>query len=198
MHGIGVAGQSDSLATTHCPHTGITGGDGQCGTTAEAFCDVQLMTCNATGATPYNTLAQYSSRAQCIAASSAFPRDLTGTAASPITGGNTLDCRQYHASVAQQSSALATAHCYHTGALGGDGVCGTSCQGFCSTVMAACNTTVGGLQFASNDECLTYCATFPVGSLTMPAATTSGNTLACRAYHAGIINPFALVHFHMI
>jgi hypothetical protein len=180
-----VAAQSASDAATHCPHTGFFGGDGVCGTAAEAMCDIEIAACNKTG-DYYNSLAQYSSKTQCVAASTAFPRDLTGTVASPVISGNSLECRHYHSQVSLQSSSQATAHCYHTGALGGAGVCGTACAGFCSTVMQGCNATVGGMQFTSEAACLTNCATWPVGTLTMPAAVVSGNSLACRAYHAGV------------
>jgi len=129
-------------------------------------------------------LAQYSSKANCLAQAGAFPRDTTGSTASPTTSGNSLECRSYHASVAGYSASDATTHCYHAGNLGGAGQCGTKCAGYCSTVMAACTGTRA--QFASTADCLAYCATYPVSGNQMPGTATSGNSVECRSYHASV------------
>lgn len=64
------------------------------------------------------------------------------------------------------------------GAAGGGG--GLTCAAFCAAVAAAC--TGANVQYASENECMTACAGWPVGT----EGATSGDTLACRMYHAGV------------
>ena len=54
-----------------------------------------------------------------------------------------------------------------------------TCASYCTTVMANC---VGAnAQYSSQASCLGACAAFGQGT----TGATSGNTLSCRAYHAG-------------
>jgi len=184
------AAGTDALRTLHCPHTGPTGGDSAsfCGLATEAFCDMAIGACNTTTST-FAPLAQYSSKAQCVAAASTYPRDSTGTVYVPTTSGNSLECRAYHAGVSLSSYSLAIGqqHCYHTGILGGEGVCGTGCAGFCALVMGSCLGS--NAAYASTAECMMYCATFPASTPDLnPFSITSGNFLACRSYHASVAN----------
>jgi hypothetical protein len=178
FHHLQEAATSDAMAQEHCAYTGLYDDSGVCGSVAESMCDLSLTACNST------SMVQYSSRDQCISATTAFPRDSIGTLAVPVVSGNSLECRLYHAQLAIQSTALANEHCYYTGALGGAGMCGSACSGFCSTVMTACSGLSGGGPFITIDLCMTHCATWPIGDLTTPTIVTSGNSLACRAYHA--------------
>lgn len=117
---------------------------------------------NCTGA-----LAQYSAMANCMGVCATFPM---GTAADQA--GNTLGCRIYHAGNAATDP---TTHCIHAGPTGGT-VCGMPCEGFCSVVDALCPT-----QYPMG-TCPTLCAGY---DKTMPySLTATGNTYACRAYHA--------------
>lgn len=59
----------------------------------------------------------------------------------------------------------------------GGGVHAT-CKGYCSTIMGNC--TNSALQYANESSCINTCNTFPQGL----AGDTSGNSLACRMYHA--------------
>ena len=71
------------------------------------------------------------------------------------------------------------------------GACGTSnkagpdaggggtCAAYCTTVMANCAT--GHTQYSGMDQCLASCTAFPVGM----AGAQTGDSLACRTYHAG-------------
>jgi hypothetical protein len=113
--------------------------------------------------------AQYSSSADCMASCSHFT---VGMAAD--TSGNTLGCRVYHAGNAMTDP---TTHCVHAGP-GGGGVCGTPCEGFCSLVTAECPT-----QYPSASTCATECAAYAQDPA-YSASQTSGDTLACRLYHA--------------
>jgi hypothetical protein len=53
------------------------------------------------------------------------------------------------------------------------------CESYCTSIMDNC--TAANQQFSSMAQCMTSCATYPVGD----PADTSGNTLGCRTYHAG-------------
>ena len=69
----------------------------------------------------------------------------------------------------------ATTSATTTAATGG----GQTCADFCTLVAANC---AGARDpFTSATDCMTKCATVPVGM----ATDTMGNTLGCRIYHAG-------------
>ncbi len=58
-----------------------------------------------------------------------------------------------------------------------------TCADYCAAITAAC--TGDQAQYSDESECYSYCSAwgaFPKGSV----ADTSGNTLGCRLYHAGV------------
>jgi hypothetical protein len=115
---------------------------------------------------------QYGSTADCLATCAAWQTGSQGEMTN-----NTLGCRTYHAGAA---IANANTHCRHAGP-GGDGQCGTNCQGFCRLVTHAC--TGGNQQYNNETECTTMCSGFAA----LPpyeASQQSGDTFACRLYHA--------------
>jgi hypothetical protein len=61
---------------------------------------------------------------------------------------------------------------------GGGG--GLSCEAYCADVIEHCQD--GQAQYGDMGWCQAVCAHLPVGTL----GDTSGNTLGCRAYHAGV------------
>lgn len=63
----------------------------------------------------------------------------------------------------------------------GIGVCtnGPKCTDYCNTIQSACTGSLQ--QYFSLQACLDSCKTLPPGT----AADASGNTIGCRAYHAG-------------
>jgi hypothetical protein len=94
------------------------------------------------------------------------------------TSGNTLGCHLYHAGAAADAPGT---HCIHAGPSGG-GMCGASpCEDFCALVEAACEGEAN--PYADNAACLTACADYATEPA-FSAATTSGDTFACRLYHA--------------
>jgi hypothetical protein len=151
--------------------TGSGGTGGGAGLSCEAYCTTIMAGCTADNA-------QYPSQDSCVASCAGFPE---GTAAD--MGGNTLGCRTYHAGVADDSAANATAHCHHAGPSGGDGTCGMNCEGFCSVAMAVC--TGANAQWNTADECNTDCTAFMFDPTNTFDVTndTSGNTYNCRLYH---------------
>jgi hypothetical protein len=62
----------------------------------------------------------------------------------------------------------------------GGGGGGLTCADYCASIIGAC--TGDNQQYADSDHCLNACAAFPAGAL----ADTSGDTLGCRIYHAGV------------
>jgi hypothetical protein len=69
-----------------------------------------------------------------------------------------------------------------SGGGGGDAEAGATldCMTYCTAVAANC--TGGNAQYQNTAECLAACAFFPVGT----ASDTTGDTLGCRTYHAGL------------
>lgn len=74
------------------------------------------------------------------------------------------------------------------GASGAGGGGAVTCASYCDTVMSACSG--GDAQYASKETCLASCAAFPAGS----AGDKTGNSLECRAYHAGNVAKAGVEH----
>lgn len=137
------------------------------------------------------TLAQYGgtnaadATAHCMGTCATFMNSATQS-------GDTLGCHLYHAQVAAMPGNAAT-HCPHAGP-GGDVIgsttatCGDPCTNFCTLVQGAC--TGANAAYASTADCMTACATFSttakytVDTTAFPSTNPTGNTLACRLYHA--------------
>ncbi|WP_437955355.1 hypothetical protein WME76_27980 [Sorangium sp. So ce119] len=71
---------------------------------------------------------------------------------------------------------------------GGGGAPDVSCASYCELVMANCTDDLA--QYGSQASCEAYCADLPEGT----AGDTTGNSLACRAYHAGEAATNAMTH----
>ena len=138
--------------------------------------------CAAIGAACTAANAQYGATDTCAATCAAFPPGAPG-----MTSMDTLGCRLSHAALA---STAPDTHCLHAGPSGG-GVCGSSCESFCTLAQALC--TGANAQFTSAAECMTACA----GYATTPAysaTVTSGNSFACRMYHLTAASTAPAVH----
>ena len=76
----------------------------------------------------------------------------------------------------------------------GDTASGPTCAAYCDKITTACTGT--NAQYTSKDDCLKQCGTnygFPAGT----GADTSGDTIGCRTYHAGVAGtdaPSAVTH----
>lgn len=189
LYHAGVAGNA-AFHDAHCEHSGANG-KGVCGTSCEGYCQVIMAGCTGNNA-------QFRNLVSCLAWCATYPTD--GAERPYATGNDTYQCHIYHAQVAVQRTDIANVHCTHAGPTG-DGVCGAThrCRAFCRGQIAACGVTggtvTGGGQYASQAACETSCASWTVG--TFGTATTSGNTLACRAYHASVaIESTALAAAH--
>jgi hypothetical protein len=144
--------------------------------TCASYC--MRITANCTG-----TNQQFGQMSECMASCTQYP---LGTAAD--MGGNTLGCRLYHAGAAMTGPDV---HCRHAGP-GGDGACGANCLGFCTVVLGSCtgaNEQYGGDMNTCMTACGGYATDPPYNSM-----QTSGDTFACRLYHATAASANPAVH----
>jgi hypothetical protein len=157
-----------------CGGGGDDGGPDAAAATCADYCTAIQANCTAA-----NT--QYTSPDQCMAACSAFAQGSPGA-----MSGNNLECRTYHAGAAEGDPAT---HCTHAGP-GGDGACGSNCEGFCTITLDACEGRPDADTYASIAECMTACEGFD-DSESYDISDVGGDTLACRLYHAqvGTIDP---------
>jgi hypothetical protein len=164
-------GAIDAAVTIDAPGGGGDGGntDAAAAPTCTDYCTTIAANCTAANL-------MYASTAECMATCTKFTPGTVGQ-----TSGNTLGCRLYHANNAAGSTANANTHCRHGGP-GGDGLCGTNCEGFCTIVQGSCSTQAQP-PYADMAACMTACggyATTPIYVANPP----QGNTLTCRLYHA--------------
>lgn len=114
-----------------------------------------------------------------------------GTTAAAGTAGATGDASTSTGSTSHDhpatTGAWTTGAGPTTGTVTGDGTTTTTggdvdpgCAMYCAAMMSSCAGELG--QYASLDSCLGVCAALPPGS----PGETAGNSLACRAYHAGM------------
>jgi len=106
-----------TLKMQHCTHANATGGLGNtCGTPCQNYCDTIQMYCNGTNA-------QFMDASSCLTACASYPQNYSNILTAPVTAGDSLECRKYHALLASMASAGGpTVHCPHAGPKGG-GVC---------------------------------------------------------------------------
>ncbi|HVU02210.1 MAG TPA: hypothetical protein VHE30_10670 [Polyangiaceae bacterium] len=158
------------------------GGGGQPGdsggapkTPCEEYCATALRNC--AGA---NSL--YASSDACLAVCNTFPAGTAGA-----DSGNSLACRMKYAKLAGTVGEL-DINCPAAGP-GGDGVCGTNCEGFCTIALAACPTST----VVNVDSCAGLCARLPDQG-GYDASIQKGNSVQCRLYHASAATLDPVVH----
>lgn len=138
-----------------------------------AFCQTVQQACGGTG-----EFAVYDSEFTCRSQCETFT---PGTLADDV--GNTLGCRYTHARIALDFPGERATSCSAAGP-GGDGICGANCQGYCTLMMATCDT------YSNRDECLLACAQVDdTGGFSID--DIAGNSVQCRLYHLGaaVISP---------
>jgi hypothetical protein len=135
----------------------------------DAFCGVVLDACPRGEDENY---AVYDSTFTCLRQCSQLEQGSLGQ-----DSGNTLACRLTHAQIARDFPGERATSCPAAGP-GGDGVCGSNCEGYCTQAVANCSL------FADRDACLTQCAEVPdLGGFNV--GDIDGNSLQCRLYHLG-------------
>jgi len=168
----------------HCPHSSPNG-NSVCGTPCGAYCNQVIGACSG----PTLNSPQYTSEAACLSyCQNDMQTNFLGNWND--TAGDTVGCRVYHADNAEAFSGAV--HCLHAGP-SGDNVCGTWCATYCDLIQQNC---VGGTnsQYASATACASACAGF---STSGNPGDTTGNTVQCRIYHAGVAgNPITNAGLH--
>lgn len=145
-------------------------------TTSDDVCDQY---CALMGEHCVGDAAQYRDEAQCLKTCRALPAgELDDDRV------NTASCRRRYAGKARYlaGAELAT-DCGYAGP-GGDGRCGSNCEGFCTIAMAACSHDASDPYFYDSfDACLLDCDGLP-WSRYRYGAISAGNSLECRLFHA--------------
>ena len=119
-------------------------------------------------------------RSQCLKVCELFPQ---GTVGDP--DGNHIACRLKYASKARYAGGTElAAYCRQAGA-GGDGRCGTNCDGFCTITQATCTIEdTAPYYFASDAACHSKCMSLPeIPFAYGDVSVADGNTVECRLFH---------------
>jgi hypothetical protein len=158
------------------PGASSSGQGGVGGTEAADVCEQQ---CELIGEFCVGDAQQYRDQAQCLRICRALP-----AGAVDDDRVNSASCRRRYAGKARYLAGVElAANCRYAGP-GGDGRCGSNCQGLCSIVMAACRPGLSDPYFyASFEECLSDCEGLPDAPYVY-GTVAEGNTLECRLFHA--------------
>jgi len=151
-----------SSASSSSASTGAGGGSATL--SCDSYCTTIMANCKADNA-------QFETVENCVASCKSYPE---GTAADQ--DGNTLGCRTYHAGAAKDAPAM---HCTHAGP-GGDGVCGSNCDGFCQIAMMYC--TGADEVYADDAACQADCKAHGT-DVKFDVSKDSGNEVACLLSH---------------
>lgn len=135
-------------------------------TSCEQYCDAVEASCS-------GVFAVYTSRKTCLAVCNALPEGEPGD-----TSGNSVQCRLHAAELARDE---ASHYCPIAGP-GGNGVCGSNCEGLCKLRSGIC------APYVTTDEatCVADCAALPdLGqySTDTSQAQYSGPHVQCRLFH---------------
>ncbi len=134
----------------------------------EQYCDAVMDACVTNEDERH---AVYDSKYSCLKHCAQFPPGEPGD-----LSGNSLACRHAHALVALSFPGERQFECPAAGP-GGDGVCGTNCEGYCSLMDGLCPETFDG-------DCAAVCSAVPdLGGYDV--SQIEGNSLQCRFYHLG-------------
>lgn len=126
---------------------------------------------------------QYKDRDQCHKVCSVLPEGQLGGA-----DGNSAACRLKYAGKARYAAGTElAAYCRQAGP-GGDGRCGTNCDGYCAIMMVACTEESSPLyHFDDLGTCLAACAELPAANISYDVRDPlvfDGNHVQCRIFHA--------------
>lgn len=175
----GVATGGSGIGGTDMGGQGPAGAAGE-GSTPEAsvcetYCDQITEYCT-------GDLQQYRDRAQCLKICSFLPEgELAGADA------NTATCRLKYAGKARYASGTElAAYCRQAGP-GGDGRCGSNCEGYCSVMMRVCTEDSADVyHFEQAAQCIAACEQLPQSDIaysTSDPLVSDGNHVQCRLFH---------------
>jgi hypothetical protein len=170
---LGGGGQAGSGSGSDASTVDAAGGEDGCA----LYCETVLSNCQGEHAV-------YASPEICTATCAFFEPGTAGDAS-----GNTVACRTRHATLAR-STGEPGSHCPAAGP-GGDGSCGSNCEGYCTVFMRACLDF-----FGSQAACLDDCASAVPDLGGFDTSFTSGNSLQCRLYHVSAASVDPATHCH--
>lgn len=168
----GPAAPSGASGDTSEPPVGGAGGTGPTDDVCQDYCDLMREQC-------VGEALQFRDDAQCLQVCRAFP---VGSLDDDRV--NTASCRRRYAAKARYLAGpeLATT-CGYAGP-GGDGRCGSNCEGFCTIAMTACRAgATDPYVYDSFDACLLDCEDLPMTRYEY-GTVSAGNSLECRLFHA--------------
>lgn len=134
--------------------------------TCGEYCDTVMKNCA-------GNFEQYTSKEMCMAVCAHLPR---GARADDSV--NTVGCRLRNAQLAAKLGQAEKDSQCSTAGPGGNGVCGTNCEGYCSIMLPTCAGKFDGGQ----QGCLTLCTRRP-DSGSYNDAMSSGPDVQCLLYH---------------
>jgi hypothetical protein len=139
--------------------------------------------CDEIGELCTGELEQYRDRRQCLTICSFYPE---GSLLSE-DNDNTVACRLRYASKARYAAGTEHAAYCRQGGPGGDGRCGSNCEGYCTLMMGVCTEETADLyRFAGVEECLSACEDLPLSTesySTSNVAISDGDHVQCRLFH---------------
>ncbi|MCB9587268.1 MAG: hypothetical protein H6718_17850 [Polyangiaceae bacterium] len=126
---------------------------------------------------------QYKDREQCLKVCGVLPPGALGDA-----DGDSAACRLKYAGKARYAAGTElAAYCRQAGP-GGDGRCGSNCEGYCSVMMVACTEASSPLyHYKDMTECLDVCSGLPPSDVSYDVRDPlvfDGNHVQCRLFHA--------------
>lgn len=120
---------------------------------------------------------QYRDLDQCLAVCRLFPE---GSLEDPDS--NTAICRTKYAAKARYAGGTELgAYCRQAGP-GGDGRCGSNCDGYCSIMMGTCSPSTADSYFTDLEACQKTCGGLPQVPYSY-GQTADSNTVQCRLFH---------------
>ena len=153
------------------------GGEGgaPAGGLCETYCDQILEYCS-------GPLEQYRDRAQCLKVCNLLPEgELAGE------DDNSAACRLRYAGKARYASGTELAAYCRSAGPGGDGRCGSNCEGYCQIMMNVCTQNSADVyHFEEQAECLVSCSKLPASDIaysTSDPLVSDGNHVQCRLFH---------------
>jgi hypothetical protein len=150
-------------------------GGAPAGSLCETYCDQIVEYCS-------GPLEQYRDRAQCLKVCNFLPEgELAGE------DNNSASCRLRYAGKARYASGTElAAYCRQAGP-GGDGRCGSNCEGYCEIMMSVCTENSADVyHFEERAECLDSCSKLPASDIaysTSDPLVSDGNHVQCRLFH---------------
>lgn len=153
---------------------GVGGGTGGDGGAPASLCDEY---CQIVEATCTDDQDQWFSSTLCLLHCELLPQGERGDQV-----GNTVGCRLFNAERAQVNGEFAI-HCPRAGP-GGDGVCGSNCESYCTVMQQAC-----AAEFTEDHngivDCIDDCTANVPDLGGYNASIQEGNSIQCRLYHLG-------------